>query len=47
MWITLRVDRELDDDLCREYRRINPWFPMLRDDELGQAVVTGSPSAWV
>jgi alkanesulfonate monooxygenase SsuD/methylene tetrahydromethanopterin reductase-like flavin-dependent oxidoreductase (luciferase family) len=34
MWITLRVDRELDDDLCREYRRINPWFPMLRDDEL-------------
>jgi alkanesulfonate monooxygenase SsuD/methylene tetrahydromethanopterin reductase-like flavin-dependent oxidoreductase (luciferase family) len=44
MWITVRVDGRMDEALRREYRAINPWFPMLRDDELDQVVVTGSPA---
>ncbi len=45
MWIALRVDRRVDDALRREYRSLHPWFGMLRDDEIADAVVAGSPSA--
>lgn len=45
MWIALRVDRRVDDALRREYRALHPWFGMLGDDEIADAVVAGSPAA--
>jgi len=45
MWIFTRVGEALDAAASsREYRRLNPWFHSIRDDELAEAVVFGTAS---
>jgi alkanesulfonate monooxygenase SsuD/methylene tetrahydromethanopterin reductase-like flavin-dependent oxidoreductase (luciferase family) len=42
MWIFTRVGEALDADASwREYRRLNPWFRSIRDDERAEAIVAG------
>ena len=44
MWIFTRPhgdSRELE--IRDEFRRLNPWFQSLSDDQLGEAIVTGPP----
>ncbi len=43
MWIFTRVQKS-DDPACAfdEYRRLNPWFGELSDDECAAAMVVGS-----
>jgi alkanesulfonate monooxygenase SsuD/methylene tetrahydromethanopterin reductase-like flavin-dependent oxidoreductase (luciferase family) len=44
MWIFTRPHRDPGDEGLRdEYRRLNPWFETLPDDQLGEAIVAGSP----
>jgi hypothetical protein len=44
MWIFTRPHRDPGDvELRDEYRRLNPWFEALPDDQLGEAIVAGSP----
>jgi len=44
MWIFTRV-REPDPAADRaEFRRLNPWFPELSDDEVDASMVVGSPA---
>jgi alkanesulfonate monooxygenase SsuD/methylene tetrahydromethanopterin reductase-like flavin-dependent oxidoreductase (luciferase family) len=46
MWIFTRVGEGFDADASsREFRRLNPWFRSIRDDELGEAIVAGPASA--
>ena len=43
MWIFTRVGRSLDPAAAlAEYRRLNPWFHWLSDQEAGAATVSGS-----
>jgi alkanesulfonate monooxygenase SsuD/methylene tetrahydromethanopterin reductase-like flavin-dependent oxidoreductase (luciferase family) len=44
MWIFTRVIRPSDDPACAvdEYRRLNPWFGELSDDECAAAMVVGN-----
>lgn len=42
MWIFTRPHAESDDPALRaEFRRLNPWFRDVRDDELAEAIVAG------
>ena len=46
MWIFTRPhgdSRKLE--IRDDFRRLNPWFQSMSDDQLGEAIVTGSPEA--
>lgn len=45
MWIATYPGGRAGADLYARYRKSRPWFPMLRDDELPEAVVAGSGTA--
>ena len=46
MWIFTRPHGSPSDAAIRdEYRRLNPWFRSLPDEQLGEAIVAGSPPA--
>jgi alkanesulfonate monooxygenase SsuD/methylene tetrahydromethanopterin reductase-like flavin-dependent oxidoreductase (luciferase family) len=46
MWIFTRPHRDPSDAGLRdEFRRLNPWLRTLPDDQLGEAIVAGSPEA--
>lgn len=45
MWVATYVGERVSPDLFTRYRRSRPWFPMLRDDEISEAVVAGSAEA--
>jgi alkanesulfonate monooxygenase SsuD/methylene tetrahydromethanopterin reductase-like flavin-dependent oxidoreductase (luciferase family) len=46
MWIFTRPHGDSEDQEIRdEFRRLNPWFRTLSDDQLGEAIVAGSPEA--
>jgi alkanesulfonate monooxygenase SsuD/methylene tetrahydromethanopterin reductase-like flavin-dependent oxidoreductase (luciferase family) len=43
MWVFTRIQKSADRDAAvAEYRRLNPWFHWLSDEERGSAVVVGS-----
>ncbi len=45
MWVFTRVGEASDAAAsCKEYRRLNPWFHSIRDDELGEAMLLGTAS---
>jgi alkanesulfonate monooxygenase SsuD/methylene tetrahydromethanopterin reductase-like flavin-dependent oxidoreductase (luciferase family) len=45
MWIFTRVGEASDAAAsCREYRRLNPWFHSIREDELAEAMLRGTAS---
>jgi len=44
MWIFTRPDGDpWDVGLRSEFRRLNPWFQSMPDDQLGEAIVAGPP----
>jgi hypothetical protein len=46
MWIFTRPHgRSLDAAIRDEFRRLNPWFRDISDEQLGEAIVAGSPAA--
>lgn len=46
MWIFTRPHGDPGDAAIRDqFRRLNPWFRSIPDDQLGEAIVTGSPEA--
>jgi alkanesulfonate monooxygenase SsuD/methylene tetrahydromethanopterin reductase-like flavin-dependent oxidoreductase (luciferase family) len=46
MWIFTRPHQDPSDAGLRDaFRRFNPWFRTLPDDQLGEAIVAGSPDA--
>jgi alkanesulfonate monooxygenase SsuD/methylene tetrahydromethanopterin reductase-like flavin-dependent oxidoreductase (luciferase family) len=46
MWIFTRPRGDSGDPAIRsEFRRLNPWFRTLPDDQLGEAIVAGSPGS--
>jgi alkanesulfonate monooxygenase SsuD/methylene tetrahydromethanopterin reductase-like flavin-dependent oxidoreductase (luciferase family) len=46
MWIFVRPGRDPEDpQLAREFRRANPWFRDIPDEELPEAIVSGSPGS--
>jgi len=45
MWIFARVGEASDAAAsCKEYRRLNPWFHSIPDDELAEAMLLGTAS---
>jgi hypothetical protein len=46
MWIFTRPHGDPGDGALRDqFRRLNPWFRSIPDDQLGEAIVAGSPEA--
>jgi len=44
MWILPRPHGDFGDQGIRdEFRRLNPWFQTLRDDQLEKAIMAGPP----
>jgi alkanesulfonate monooxygenase SsuD/methylene tetrahydromethanopterin reductase-like flavin-dependent oxidoreductase (luciferase family) len=46
MWIFTRPHGDFRElEIRDEFRRLNPWFQSLSDDQLGEAIVTGPPES--
>lgn len=48
MWLFTRVGaKATDSTIQKEYRRLNPWFSDIADNELPKAIIAGSPEECV